>query len=122
MVLALVDDLLFGSKVRAAAQAASRQVVFVRGRAPVLEEVRRTSPTLIVIDLDREAPDTMDVIRAIKSSPDLSGVNVVGFVAHTHTDRITAAREAGIDTVLARSAFFPSLPALLSSSPSTSPA
>ena len=113
MVLALVDDLLLGSKIRAAAQSLDQPIRFVRGRTPVVVEIRQHQPSLVIIDLNREAPDTMDAIRSIKAAPDLASIRLIAFVAHTNTDLIKAAREAGIDTVLARSAFFSSLPQIL---------
>jgi DNA-binding response OmpR family regulator len=116
MVLAIVDDLLLGSKIRASADAAGRTVTFVRGRGDVLAEIRAKQPALVIFDLDGTA-DPIGAIRAVKAQDDLRGLQIVGFVSHVHTDRIVAAREAGIDVVLARSAFFSSLPTLLASTP-----
>ncbi len=42
-----------------------------------------------------------------------TGRAVVGFVSHVDTETITAARAAGIDRILARSAFVAQLPNLL---------
>jgi CheY-like chemotaxis protein len=118
MVLAIVDDLLLGSKIRASADGAGRSVTFVRGRgADVLAEIRAKQPALVIFDLDGTALDPIGAIRAIKAQEDLRGLRVIGFVSHVHTERIAEARSAGIDVVLARSAFFSSLPTLLASTP-----
>jgi CheY-like chemotaxis protein len=113
MVLALVDDLLFSSKIRAAAAATGTELIFVRATEHALDEVRARHADLLILDLDRAPLDPIEVIRQIKSQPDLSHVRVVGFVSHVHTEIIEAARAAGIDQVLARSAFFSSLPRVL---------
>ena len=41
----------------------------------------------------------------MKSAPGLSTIPTLGFASHVQTDVIDAARKAGIDEVLARSAF-----------------
>jgi DNA-binding NarL/FixJ family response regulator len=115
VVLAVVDDLLFSSKIRAVADQAGRAVTFVRNRATVLTEIRTRSARLVILDLDRMALDPMATIREIKAHRDLNHVVVVGFVSHVHTETIEAAREAGIDLVLARSAFVAKLPELIAS-------
>jgi hypothetical protein len=47
----------------------------------------------------------MEVIAAIKSDPGLNQTRMLGFVSHVDSDTIAAARRAGIDRVMARSAF-----------------
>jgi DNA-binding NarL/FixJ family response regulator len=121
MVLAVVDDLLLGSKIRAAARQSGRTLVFSREADTVLADVRAQRPDLVIVDLDRSSLDPMGVIRDIKASPDLASLRVVGFVSHVHADRIREARAAGIDTVLARSAFFTSLPEILAAVPEDPP-
>jgi CheY-like chemotaxis protein len=115
MVLAVVDDLLFSSRIRAVADQVGRPVTFVRSRASVLPEIRARAADLVIFDLDREALDPLSAVREIKAQPDLAHVLTVGFVSHVHTDTIEAARHAGIDLVLARSAFVGRLPHLLAS-------
>ncbi len=118
MILVLVDDLLFGSRIRAVAERAGRPVVFA-GRGSAVRDVRDSRPDLIIIDLDRSAADPMSVIREIKSDHDaaVSGVPIVGFVSHVRGDLIEAARAAGCDQVLARSAFVAKLPDLVAGTP-----
>ena len=113
MILALVDDLLFSSKIRAVAGHASRPVIFVRSAEALATHARSGPPDLILVDLDRAALDPIGAIRALKADPDLRTIRVVGFVSHVHADRIAEARSAGIDQVLARSAFVQALPNLV---------
>ena len=41
----------------------------------------------------------------MKRDPELASIRTLGFVSHVHTDLIDAARHAGIDDVMPRSAF-----------------
>ena len=121
MVLALVDDLLFSSRIRAAAERTGRPISFVRSRAALLPEIAKTRPDLVIIDLDRESLDPIGAIRDVKSLADGHAVPMVGFVSHVHADLIDAARRAGCDQVLARSAFVNRLPDLFAKARPDSP-
>jgi hypothetical protein len=57
----------------------------------------------------------MTVIAAMKTDPQLRTVNTLGYVSHVDSDAISAARQAGIDQVLARSAFTAQLGTILQS-------
>jgi hypothetical protein len=50
----------------------------------------------------------------VKSDAALRGVRTVGFLSHVQADLALAAREAGCDRVMARSAFVENLPRVLS--------
>lgn len=117
MVLAVLDDLLFTSKIRSAATAAGQRVVFVRKREAVMPAVREHAPMLVIFDLDRDALDATGLIAEIRSSSELADVRLVAFASHVHEDRIARARRAGCDAVLARSAFVASLPDILAGQP-----
>ena len=120
MILAFVDDLLFGSRIRAVADRVGRPVSFA-GLGSAAADVRASRPDLIIIDLDRSGSDPMAAIKAIKSDPDpaVNGVTIVGYVSHVRVDLIDAARAAGIDLVLARSAFVAKLAELLAGTPAS---
>ena len=123
MVVAVVDDLLFSSKIRAVAAAAGESVAFVRNPDSVAAAVREHRPRLIIIDLDRDTLRPTETIAAIRSltapsdtqqEPSAAGIpRIVGFGAHVNVERLRAARDAGADDALARSAFVAMLPALL---------
>ena len=116
MILALVDDLMFRSKIRAAADRAGRTVAFV-GRDAIVREVSAAIPDLVIVDLDRAPLDPMSAIREIKAHPAGGGVRIVGFVSHVRADLIEAARAAGAEA-LARSAFVARLPELMAATTS----
>ena len=113
MVIAVVDDLLFSSKIRSIADQAGRDVKFVRQPGDALDAIARDQPTLIILDLDREPLDPIGVVRAVRADPALRSIRLAAFVRHTSAGLIKEAREAGVDVVLARSAFFPALAEML---------
>ena len=113
MVLAVVDDLLFSSKIRSVAGATAQSVVFVRTRGAVLGAMREHHPSVVLFDLDRDVLDPIGLIREIRSSPEFARARLVGFASHVHVDRLKAAQEAGCDRTLARSGFVAALPGLL---------
>jgi len=113
MVLAVVDDLFFGSKIRSAAAQVGSAVVFVRRADAVLPAIAEKRPAIVIFDLDRDSLDPIGAIRAVRERADLASTRLIAFVRHTSTERIAEARAAGIDLVQARSAFFPALTTLL---------
>lgn len=113
MIVAVVDDLLFSSKIRGAAQHAGQTIHFVRSPAALIDEIREKQPGLVIFDLDRASLSPIAAIASVKAQADLVHIPLVGFVSHVHTDVIDAARRAGIDQVMARSAFVAKLPELL---------
>ncbi len=113
VILAIVDDLMAASKIRAAAARVGALVVFARSREGALAEMRAARPSLVVVDLDSPRTDPIGTIEAVRRDPSLADVPAVGFVSHVRTEVIAAARQAGISEVLARSAFADKLPDIL---------
>jgi DNA-binding NarL/FixJ family response regulator len=113
MILVAVDDLLFSSKIRAVARQAGVELTFARTQAEVLEQARTVVPTLAIFDLNSGRIDPIATIAAMKADPDLAGIRTLGFVSHVHTDVIAAARHAGTDEVMPRSAFAANLADIL---------
>jgi PleD family two-component response regulator len=113
MVLAVVDDLMFSSKIRAVAERTGSAIRFARSKDAALADARASAPALVIVDLDRDPIDPIGTVAAFKADPALRGIRLVGYVSHVHAARIADARAAGCDTVLARSAFVNALPVLL---------
>ena len=113
MLLAVVDDLLFSSKIRSVAEHLGEPIAFVRSRGDVIPKLAESAARAIIFDLDRAALDPVGAIREIRAREDFGHVKVLAFVRHTSAETIAQARQAGADVVLARSAFFPALPDLL---------
>ena len=121
MVLVAVDDLLFSSKIRATAKQAGVDLTFARSPAEIIEQARATKPSLVIFDLNSAKTDPIATINTLKGDPALAGIRTIGFASHVHTDLINAARRAGADQVLPRSAFAGNLAEILLSSESARP-
>jgi PleD family two-component response regulator len=117
MVLAVLDDLLFSSKIRAVASHTGQPVAFSRTRASVVADIVAHQADLVILDLDRDALEPLGVIADIRANEVTRGTRIVGFVSHVHAERIEQAKEAGVDRVMARSAFVKALPRLLAGEP-----
>lgn len=114
MVLALVDDLMFRSKIKSSAAGVGVAVTFAGSRDAALASMRAEPPTLVILDLNNARADPIGTVTAMKHDAALSSIRTVGFVSHVDADTIGAARAAGVDEVLARSAFTAGLADLLS--------
>ncbi len=99
-ISALVTDLLDRSKFPAG-------VTFVR-RGDAIDR----SADVVVVDLG--LADALPAVTALRA--DGSTAHVVGYGRHTEREALAAARAAGCDRVLARSAFFADVAAALETS------
>jgi PleD family two-component response regulator len=85
--------------------------------------IREKRPSLVILDLNSKKLRPLEIIAQIKGDPELEGIRTLGYVSHVQTDVIAAARTAGVDEVLARSAFSKRLGTILtaSSTPAADP-
>jgi DNA-binding NarL/FixJ family response regulator len=114
-ILAAVDDLLFSSKIRATAKAVGVDVQFARTPDEILARARALKPSLAIFDLNSGKTDPVRTIAALKADPELAPIRTIGFASHVHVDLIAAARTAGADEVMPRSAFASHLADILQS-------
>lgn len=105
IVLAIVDDMFFASKIRATAEAVGVEVSFPRSVEKLVEKAREAKPALIVVDLHNTKVDPVELAREFKSNEDLRSVKLLGFFSHVHTDLQKNAIAAGYDQVVPRSVF-----------------
>jgi PleD family two-component response regulator len=105
MILAVLDDLMFSSRIKTAANQLGVDLRFSRSVDGALDTMRKNPTTLVLFDLDNQRVDPLAIVTAMHADPALASISTVGFVSHVHTDIINAAREAGVGEVLARSAF-----------------
>jgi CheY-like chemotaxis protein len=115
MIVCVLDDLLFSIKISTAAKAIGADVYFERTPGMAVARIKEKQPSLAIFDLNSAKLDPLGVIARLKSDPETRGIKTLGFVSHVHAETIAAAREAGIDEVLARSAFSDRLREILSS-------
>lgn len=113
-VLAAVEDLLFRSKISETAEALGIEAAFPRGPQKLLETLRESPPDLLIFDLNSTRFEPLELLRTVKSDETTQWVPTVGFLSHVQGDLAVAARDAGCERVMARSAFVESLPRVLS--------
>ena len=77
--------------------------------------MRESAPSLVILDLNNPRTDPLGIVAALKRDPALASIRTVGYASHVQTDVIDAARQAGVDEVLARSAFTARLAEILAS-------
>ena len=114
MVLAIVDDLLFMSKIRGAAGRAGVPLTTARSAEGALDEMRRQPPALVIVDLNNRRADPLATIVAMKADPLLRSVRTLAFAGHTQLDLLESAKRAGVDDVLTRGALNELLPEIFS--------
>lgn len=112
-VLAAVEDLLFKSKISETASQLGIEASFPRSPRKLVEAVRESPPDLLVLDLNSARFEPLDLLRTIRSDDATREVPTIGFLSHVQKDLAVAAREAGCDRVVARSAFTRDLPKIL---------
>ena len=105
MVVCVIDDILFSVKVKTAAKHLGVDVFFERSADQVVPRIREKRPSLVILDLNGAKLRPLDVFETLKSDAELREIWTLGFVSHVQTETIVAARKAGVDQVLARSAF-----------------
>lgn len=103
-VVVLSGDLFFRAKIETVARAAGVPVRF----AESAEEARNAATVLIDLADGARAIEAVSALKARPRAP-----VVVAFGPHKEGEAFRAAREAGADRVLARSAFVERLPELL---------
>jgi len=110
--VALAADLLFAGRIRGTAGAAGRSVTLARRPQDVVDAVK-AGAVRVLLDLDARSVDVPALIRALREDVTTRHAEIIAWVSHVRTDAIAAARAAGADRVLARSAFVRELPELL---------
>ena len=104
-VLAAVEDLLFRSKISETASSLGIEAAFPRNPRRLLDALRDSPPDLLVLDLNSARFEPLTLLRDVRSEEATRGIPTVGFLSHVQKDLAIAAREAGCDRVVARSAF-----------------
>jgi len=112
-VLAAVEDLLFKSKISETASTLGIEASFPRSPKKLLEAIHESPPDLLVLDLNSARFEPLALLRSVKSDEATRNVTTVGFLSHVQKDLAVAAREAGCDRIVARSAFTRDLPQIL---------
>lgn len=112
-VLALVPDLFFLSRLRAAATGHGARVEVVRHPTDLAARAAALAPALIVVDMGSAGNDWAAAIRSVRDDPATAALPLVAFGPHVEGDNQAAARAAGATRVLSNSRFVADLPELL---------
>ena len=100
-VAALIPDLLFGSKVQAALEAAGHEVDLITGDVEAWDEIAGVD--VLVVDLTTDAIDGVGLVETLATGGELHGVRTLGFFAHVQPEVRERALAAGFDLVVPRS-------------------
>ena len=103
-VLALVPDLLFGSRVQGALQGAGHEIELL-GDPERLADRLREEPrvAVLIIDLTSDELDGAGLVRSLSASGLLADLRTLGFFSHVDTETRERAEQAGFDMVVPRS-------------------
>ena len=107
IVIAVVDDMFFASKIRAVAEAVGVEISFPRSKEALIQKVRETKPRLVIVDLHNQKIDPLELAK------ELRGTRLLGFFSHVQTELQRNAMAAGFDQVIPRSAFARDSPKIL---------
>ncbi len=108
LIVAVIPDLMFQSRVREQARALDFDVTVADAQEEAAAAIAG-APDLVVLDLHAMGIETQKVIAHAK----MRRVPVLAFGRHTETGVLRAAREAGAAAVVVRSTFVEDLPQLL---------
>ena len=108
--LLLCDDLIFASRVTGTAQALGLSVKVARSPEALLQLAEKEAPGGVLIDLANPGLDLPALLSQLRTR----GVTrVMAYGSHVDTATLRAAREAGCEPILPRSAFVEQLPTAL---------
>jgi DNA-binding NarL/FixJ family response regulator len=115
-VLLAVRDLLFRSRIQAAATRLGVPLQLAPRDGPLVDAARTLGPGIVLADLGE--PGMVEALRAVKAAVP---VRVIGFLGHLQADLARAAADAGVDEVLSRGQLVQRLDDLLSAAAPASP-
>jgi DNA-binding NarL/FixJ family response regulator len=111
MILVAVRDMLFASKIDAAAKRLGVEVAFAPRGGTLATAVAERRPTLLLADLSQTG--ALEALREVRAMP--GPPRIVGFLGHLSTDLMDEARALGVDEILTRGQLAGSLDRVLGS-------
>jgi glycine oxidase len=108
--LALVRDILFRSRIDAAARAIGVEVAYASGLDQALSRYSELKPFTVIADISDPTFPAEAIAAHVKSG---GKVRLIGFASHVDLKSLGAARAAGFDLTLSRSEFTTRLAELL---------
>ena len=111
VVIVVVDDMFFASKIRAVAEAMGVPINFPRNKEALIDKAREAR--LILVDLHNQKLDAMALAAELKANNRLARIPLFGFCSHVEVELQRSAIAAGFDKVVPRSYFTRELPTIL---------
>lgn len=102
-ITAIVNDLIFMTKIRNTAEYFGLSVAFVGSEGQVDHYLKDCE--LILIDLENDIVDSLSLIERLKNNPETSSIKLIGYMSHVNTPLRANAMAAGCDDVLSRFEF-----------------
>lgn len=102
-ITAIVNDLIFMTKIRNTAEYFGLPVAFVGTEAQVDHYLKDCG--LVLIDLENDLVDSLSLIERLKNNPDTSSIKLIAYMSHVNTPLRAKALAAGCDEVLSRFEF-----------------
>ena len=103
-VLALVPDLLFGSRVQGALSAAGHDVELISDAGAVAERLDDgAGAAVLIVDLTNEDLDGAALVESLSAAGLLTNARTLGFYSHVDQPVRERAEQAGFDLVVPRS-------------------
>jgi hypothetical protein len=109
MVVYIVRDLLFVSKIREVAEPLGVPVAGVRD----VETLPGTARGARLVVLDLGLPQALRALELLAGDPETAAIQTVGFVGHERLDVMETAKALGCGQVMAKGEFATKLPGLL---------
>jgi hypothetical protein len=107
-VILAVRDLVFRSKILAAAERLGADVRIAPRGTPLDQAVRDHGPGTLIVDLGEAG-----VVEQVPAAKGAGAGRVVGFLGHLQADLMEASVRAGVDEVLTRGQFVQRLDRIL---------
>lgn len=102
-VVALIPDLLFGSRVYSALGAAGHDVELVGDEGALKQRLGDEAVTVLVVDLTRSELDGAGIVSSLVADGALAATRTLGFFSHVEPEVRAEAERAGFDMVVPRS-------------------
>lgn len=113
LLLAIVDDLFVRSRIDAAAGVAGVEVRYVGSIDEIRTAIEDRPARAALVGMAATRRRWPELVRQIRADPATNGLYVLAFGPHKNLDVRAQALEAGVDRVVANSAFTRLLPTLL---------
>jgi len=104
MIIALVKDLFFISKIKESTLQLNKNIIFIKNYNELNDLFDNNNINLIIIDLNFNEIKPLETIQKIKDNKELKNKKIIAYCSHVQTELMDKAKEFGIE-VMPRSLF-----------------